>query len=264
MDATTASERARRAIDAIGAARFGPQPELKELTDLHWSLVYLVGRTCVLGAGPRTAAAVMGYFPPAVLDLAYGAVDQSLGRDAFREGYIDAGDRIGDRLYGDLDGGEELATSLERLVDETSPVGRPLAMAWADLPRPSGVGARIERAGLVLRELRGDDHLHVVAAHGLLGPEALLLKGVWDGRDDPEDTARTFGWRDEADREHAWQRLVAAGRITEDRQLTDEGRAERDAMETLTAAMASQPWTALTDDERARTVELLETAVPEA
>lgn len=257
MDATTAAERSRDALDRIGALRFRKHPEIGEVSEQHWSLVYLVGRSCVLGAGPHTAAAVMGYFPVPVVAFAYAQVEEEQDAASFRQRYLDAGHRIGDRVLGEVEDAEELADLLDRLVFGLDPIGRPLAAAWSETPIPDGVGARIERAALILREARGDDHLHVVAAHGLLGPEALLLSGLWRDREDPEATAQFFGWRDPEALQAAWERLIAAGRVTPDRELTDAGREERAAMEALTAATSAQPWEVLAPDQRERCVDLL-------
>lgn len=178
--------------------------------------------------------------------------------DAFRNEYIAACDAAGVRLVGGLDRAKDLVDALERLVDASDLAGRPLAGAWADLPRPTTPGARIERAATVLRELRGNSHVSVLTARGLVGPDALLLTAGWRDHDDLEGHARFFGWRDD-DLAASWARLEQRGWFS-DRTLTGEGRAARDEIETRTNELASQPWTVISPDDRARTVELLAAA----
>ncbi|MGH3440904.1 MAG: helix-turn-helix domain-containing protein, partial [Nitriliruptorales bacterium] len=78
---------------------------------------------------------------------------------------------------------------------------------------------------------------------------------AWRGHDDLEGNARYFGWRDD-DLAASWERLNARGWFS-DRELTDEGRETRVEIETQTNVLASQPWAAVSEDDRQRTVEFL-------
>ena len=254
LDAVRASN---RHIETIATARYATAlPELSELIARHrYFGVYAVGRTAPLGGGLHTTHAALALFPRSLVAHMVGKVAAADGVEDLREQYVAACAAAGDRLLAEFDDAEELAQRLETLIERADFRSRTLAAAWADLPRPEGAGARVELATTVLRELRGGAHVSVLATHGLLDVEALLLGALWRGRT-PEGGARSFGYRDD-DIEGGWARLIAAGRVTSDREITDEGRAERQAIEDLTEAFAAQPWVEVDADDRATTVELL-------
>lgn len=258
MQALNAADRAHRQIDRLAVARYRPEAEeLRELNDRHrYFRVYQAGRTAPLASGVRLTHAVLGVFPYGLVENAIGRLGDDLA--AVRRSYIEATSRLGERLYRGLPNGEELKTRLETLVRHADFADRPLAAAWADLEAPDGVGARTERAATILREHRGNAHVSVLTAHGLTGADALVLDSLWKEREDPEALARSFGWRDD-DLEVAWERLREAGRV-DGRALTDDGRQERGAIEEVTVALASQPWRALDEAGRTRTVDVLEAA----
>lgn len=258
MDVLSAVREAKPRIEKLATFRYRTDtPEIAELNERHrYFTAYAIGRTAPFtGAGAHVVHALLGLFP---WPLVRKTVERTEEADALREAYVDACSAAGDRLFGDLPDAAELADRLEQLVDACRFADRPLAAGWRDLPAPAGVGARIERAATVLREHRGNAHIAILQTHGLLGPDALLVSVLSAGRDDPEGHARFFGWRDD-DIAAAWERLRAAGRV-EDRQLTERGREEREAIEDLTAALALEPWRELSSDDRVRTVELLHAA----
>lgn len=121
--------------------------------------------------------------------------------------------------------------------------GRPLAAANQRLPRPADDAEAVWLATTVLREHRGDGHNAVLLSRGI-GPVAAHLLKASSGESDGEvlRTGRGFTedeWAagvDEA-RSRGW--LAADGR------LTAAGRAEHQAVEEATDALAARPWQAL-------------------
>ena len=261
MEAAEAVRRARVPIELLASRRYDPQVrELVELNERHRFFgVYILGRTAPLHAGPRTAAALATMFPFGLVSRFFEKVAAVQPIEEVRGLYLAACEAIGKREFTDLPDAGELADLLDTVVAHADVAGCPLAAAWAELPAPRNVGARIERASTVLREHRGAGHLAVLKTHGLQAPDALIVASLWSGDGDPEGGTRWNGWRDD-DLAAAWVRLDAAGRTAE-RQLTAVGRDERDAIEDLTHALASQPWARLDEGDRVRTVELLEAAV---
>lgn len=259
MDTLTAAGQAAPNLNRIGAARFAETPELQPLVDRHgYAFVYLAGRTSPLGGGANLATAGAVFFPPVAVRAALDAVGTAQLLDEFAAEYAGACAALGERLWGTHPDAEELAELLAHLVRNCDFSARPMAAAWADGRRPENAGASIELSGTILREFRADGHVHVITAHGLSPLDAVLFNALWKDRD-PAKSARFFGWRDEAAIDAAWARLEAAGRVNADRSLTDAGREERDAIETLTDGLASAPWEDLDPDDRARTVDLLDT-----
>lgn len=262
MEPVEAERRASKLLHRMSVVGFPQQPEFEELHDRHrFFRVYSVGRTGPAGGGPHLAHALLALFPSGLVANAFASICEQDELERVRSAYVTACEAAGDRLYGDAPDAAELADRLEALVDGCDYADRPLAGAWADVPRPSGVGARIERAATVLREHRGGGHLSVLTAHGLTGPDAHLVTALWRGHEDAESAARFFGWRD-GDLEESWVRLRAAGRVDDEGALTEAGRKEREAIEELTTALATTRWSALQAEDRRRLVELLDAVLP--
>lgn len=261
MDARAAAASAKPAIDGMAVQRFRPDvPELAPLYEVHrWSTTYVVGRPAPLGGGPRLAHAVMGVLPFERVRLSFERVAAAQALEEFRTDYVAACERLGERCFGEQPDVAELADRLGSLVAGMELAGRPMTAAWLDAPLGDSAGAHVERWATALREFRGDAHQSVLAAAGMLGPEALIVAALWHGGK-PEDLLAFFGWRDESEVEAAFDRLRDAGRLDPDGALTGAARKERDDIEAVTVDLAAEPWTQLTPDDRARTVELLEKA----
>lgn len=262
MEAVEAERRASGVINRMSVVGFPQQEEFQALHDRHrFFRVYMVGRSGPAGGGPRLAHALLAFFPYGLVTNAFERIEEDDTVERVRTAHIEACTAAGDRLYGDAPDAEELADRLDALVDAADFADRPLAAAWADLPAPPGVGARLERSATILREHRGNAHVSILTAHGLSGPDALLLTALWREHEEVEGNARFFGWRDE-DIAVSWDRLESTGRVDPERGLTDQGREEREAIEELTTALATERWTGLDEQDRARTVELLEAVSP--
>jgi hypothetical protein len=260
VEPVEAERRAGGRIQRMSVVGLPHHDEFRELHDAYGFFpVYMIGRTAPAGGGPRFAHALTALFPYGLVASAFRRASERGDVDDLRRSYVEAVAEVGERLYGPPGDAPELAELLEALVAAADLADRPLAAAWADLPVPEAVGARVERAVTVLREHRGNAHVSVLTAHGLTGPDGLLLTGLWRETDDVEAGAKFLGWRDD-DLAAAWERLELTGRVDGRRGLTSDGREERQAIEDLTVALAARRWEAVAPADRARTVELVESA----
>jgi hypothetical protein len=115
-----------------------------------------------------------------------------------------------------------------------------LAAANAELPVSGEPLTRLWQAATLLREHRGDGHFAALAAAGLDGCEALVLRCA---KDMPRDLMQPVrGWTDEQWGAAA-ARLTERGWIGEDGTMTAAGRVAHDAVEAATDQAAARPWT---------------------
>jgi hypothetical protein len=147
------------------------------------------------------------------------------------------------RDSGIADGWATAAHLLWRASEAADTVGRPLAAANQQLPRPEDDLDVIWLATTVLREHRGDGHNAVLLSRGV-GPVAAHLLKQGAGESDGEILRTGRGFTEEE-----WAAGVddARGRNWLDRQgaLTAAGRDEHHAIEAATDALAAGPWDAL-------------------
>ena len=152
-----------------------------------------------------------------------------------------------------------LASDLWRGVDAVGGEFRPLFAAHRAEPRTSDPALSAWRAANCLRELRGDVHWAICAAHDLNAVEVGLLHSAMVDRNEyggEEWIARSRGWDDDAIAT-GWERLAAKGWAL-DRQLSDEGRAVRRAIEHQTDELTSPAWMAVGEDSTRRFCEAIE------
>lgn len=138
--------------------------------------------------------------------------------------------------FADDAGTARLVELVERVVDAAPYAGLPLFVGWRALERPDDAPGRLGLLLNCLREHRGSVHAAAVAAVGL-GPLEAVVTGTLG-----EANARFFEW-------------------PEPYPDPDVHRARWDAAEDLTAAAAGLPYDALTAEERAELVTLLEAAL---
>ena len=212
----------RRAIRAAGAPGFWPGYFGTRLAPL---------RT----ADPALATSVLYSFAPAMVaehlpDPADGAAWDGARRAAVRTRCAGLGPPAA--------AWAEAATLARRLLDAADPGARPLFAAHAGLPWPDDPYEAAWHATTLLREHRGDGHLHVLAGEGLTGAEAMVLALRWRGHTSPDGAAaESRGWT-EAELAAAWAGLADRGWADGDRALTDTGRRARQAIEDATDARA--------------------------
>ncbi len=148
----------------------------------------------------------------------------------------------------------DAAALLETAVDALDCSGRCLGAVNAVLRRPDAPIERLWSATTNLREHRGDGHIAALVAAGVTGSEAIVWRA---GIDVPRELLQaTRGWHDdEWDAAHA--RLAARGWLASTGQVTPEGVAAHQAIESATDRAAAHPWSALGDTDCRRLEQLL-------
>jgi hypothetical protein len=200
---------------------------------------YFCSRGSVMGQVPgELVAAAFGVFNPVVVVPAvtqgWTLTDAASICQARTRGAVGQLSRIlGDRPPG-LDRVTEL---LLRANEGLRPEGRPLYAGLLALGLPGDPLGDMWRLGDRLREYRGDSHIAAWVSAGFDATEIGLLTELYWGL--PLRTyVRSRAWSDE-DLNGAEDRLTARGLLA-DGAFTDEGRAEREAVE-LTTDRACQP-----------------------
>jgi hypothetical protein len=208
---------------------------------------YFCSRGSVMGQVPgEVVAAAFGVFNPAVViplvAQGWGHTDAATVCDARTEGAVGQLRRI----LGDSPAGVDRANDLLACaVEPLRPEGRPLYGGQASLGLPGEPLADTWRRADMLREYRGDAHISAWTAAGLDATEIGLLTELYWGL--PLRTyIRTRAWSD-ADLDAAEGRLVDRG-LLDGGAFTDEGRAEREAIERATDRQCRPFVEALGDD----------------
>jgi hypothetical protein len=202
---------------------------------------YFAGRAAPLGeTGAAVVAASFFSFAPAFVARAIpGVWDLVTPADAIAVREAGAASSLR-RL---LDGREaEAATAaglLWRAAEDLDFAGRVLSAANAALRVSGEPLTRLWQAATLLREHRGDTHFAALAAAGIDGCEAVVLRCAKDIFRDLMQPAR--GWTDEQWGAAA-ARLAGRGWIGEDGTMRAAGRAAYDAVEAATDQVAARPW----------------------
>jgi hypothetical protein len=202
---------------------------------------YFAGRAAPLG-GTRAAvvAASFSNFAPAFVARAIPGVWDLITPEeaiAVREAGAAAALR---RLVGEREAeAAQAAGLLWRAAEDLDFAGRVLAAANSELPVSADPLTRLWQAATLLREHRGDGHFAALAAAGVDGCEAVVLRCAKDLARDLMQPVR--GWTDEQWGAAA-SRLTERGWIGEDGALTAAGRAGHDAVESATDLAAERPW----------------------
>jgi hypothetical protein len=203
---------------------------------------YFAGRAAPLG-GARAAVVTASFynFAPAFVARAIpGVWDLTTPQQAIavREAGAAASLR---RLLGGREAEAATAASLLwRAAEDLDFAGRVLSAANAGLPVSGDPLTRLWQAATLLREHRGDGHFAALAAAGIDGCEAVVLRSAKDIPRDLMQPAR--GWTDEQWGAAA-ARLTERGWIGEDGTMTAAGRAAHEAVEAATDQAAARPWT---------------------
>jgi hypothetical protein len=219
----------------------------------YW-MGYFAGRLAPLGPiGPEPAAAVLFGFAPEMVARALPDAWSFASPAAVLGSRLEA---VGTALRPVMGDVSELSALLWRAADACEFGGRPLAAAWAAVPKPADPLSRLWLATTILREHRGDGHV-LAAVHAGLGGLETTLTHIGDGVLGRADVQPHRGWSD-TQWDAAVDRLRTRGILDADGRLTDAGHELRRGIEQNTDRLAEAPVTALgTDVER-----LLELAVP--
>ena len=257
----TLARRLWAAIEPIHAVvYFAPGPlEAARKTGLRgfW-MSYFAGRVAPLGALPAPAVEAMTYgFAPAMVARAIPDAWRFAAPEAVLEARLSSAaealrHHVDAALLGQAAG--ELADLLWKGAAGCRFDGRPLAAAWAGVPRPGDPVGALWLAATVLREHRGDGHVLAGVAHGLRGLDATVTFAA-TGAITRAMVQPTRGWTDE-DWAASTRRLQARGLLDTGGRLTKTGGALRREVEDLTDRLAAGPVERLGSTGVERAIEL--------
>ncbi|HEY1820674.1 MAG TPA: hypothetical protein VGG83_12170 [Trebonia sp.] len=223
---------------------FAPEPlEAARKTGLRgfW-MSYFASRVAPLGPLPASAVEAMTFgFAPGIVARAI----PDAWKFAAPEAVLDARLRSAPEALRQHAGAALLASAGEltdllwEAVRGCRFDGRPLAAAWAGVPRPDDPVGALWLAATVLREHRGDGHVLACVAHGLRGLDATVTFAA-TGAISRAMIQPTRGWNDE-DWEQSSRRLAARGLLDSGGRLTKTGGALRREAEELTDRLAAGP-----------------------
>ncbi|PJJ47863.1 hypothetical protein CLV56_4122 [Mumia flava] len=184
----------RDALDKLGSA-FMTSSLIRSTSKeagMPSAALYFRGRVGVLGdVSVDTAEDVLGIFPRRVVESIWSRTPDVVCADAV-ESYVDVSHRWARENVVDDEAAARAADLLERVVDETTLGPAPLAMAFARLPRPDDVPARVVHSANVVREIRGGLYFGALALVGLPVFRAMLV----DPRAGAEGMG-SLGWKPE-------------------------------------------------------------------
>jgi hypothetical protein len=202
---------------------------------------YFAGRAAPLGgAGSAVVAASFHNFAPAFVARAIpGVWDLITPREAIAVREAGAAASLRRLLGGREAEAAKAADLLWRAAEDLDFAGRVLSAANSELPVSGDPLTRLWQAATLLREHRGDGHFAALAAAGIDGCEAVVLRCAKDMSRDLMQPVR--GWTDEQ-WDAAAARLLERGWIGEDGTLTEAGRVGHDAVEAATDQAAERPW----------------------
>ncbi|MFJ6719193.1 MULTISPECIES: SCO6745 family protein [unclassified Streptomyces] len=149
----------------------------------------------------------------------------------------------------------EAADLAMRATEACTRHARTLYSAHADLPVPEEPHLRLWHATTLLREHRGDGHLAALLLADLDPVEALLSHTATGRGMTPEWIKSIRGW-EQSDLDAATERLRRRGILDEAGELTEEGAAVRERLETDTDRLDAAPYEHLGADGLARLAEL--------
>ena len=202
---------------------------------------YFAGRAAPLGGAraPVVAASFYNFAPAFVARAIPGVWDLITPQEAITVREAGAAASLRRLLGGREAEAAKAADLLWRAAEDLDFAGRVLSAANSELPASSDPLTRLWQAATLFREHRGDGHFAALAAAGIDGCEAVVLRCAKDISRDLMQPVR--GWTDEQ-WDAAAARLAQRGWIGEDGTLTAAGRAAHDAVEAATDQAAGRPW----------------------
>ncbi|MFI0446001.1 hypothetical protein [Actinomadura sp. 6N118] len=205
----------------------------------YW-MGYFASRSAAMGEpGPEMVTATFYNFAPRRVERAIPDAWRFCAPGKVLDARLEAADRTLRRLLGDLITAPEVAEAAGLATQAAAacpPQGRPLAAAHAALPVPAEPHLALWWAATVLREFRGDGHIAALVTGGLDGCEANRVS-VAVGTSSPQQREQR-GWT-EQEWDACTERLAARGWLTADGALTEQGRADRAAIEDTTDRLAA-------------------------
>lgn len=261
---TTIAGRTARYLDLLHAmCYFLPETEQRMVAAGldRGRACYFAGRSAAMGAvAAEVVIATFYNFDPDLIRSVIPNAWTQARPDVVVEARYRAVDDGMTRVFGpDVIGSADLAETAELVATAAraipGPQGRPLYAGHASIPWPAKPHLVLWHSLTLLREYRGDGHVVALQANRLSGLEALITHTA-TGVGFQERFARTRrGWPDEV-WDAAVTRLIDRRLLAPSGELTDEGRAVRTAVESLTDELAYEPWAALGDARLNRVTEL--------
>jgi len=205
---------------------------------------YLAQRAAPLGpAGPQLVTATFYGFSPAVVTAHLPAVWERVTPAEVLTFTLDAMRELLGRLIGDrAPEVEELAALLGPVADAHPLAGRPLAAAWASVPRTGEPLLDLWLATCVIRESRGDGHVALLVAEDIGPIESHFVTQGDDPAKRPGLEALR-GWTT-AELDDAAAQLRQRGLLDADGRRTDAARELRRRIERRTDELSAEPWAA--------------------
>jgi len=163
------------------------------------------------------------------------------------------------RILGDRVETPEFARAAELLMKAatSAPVeGRPMYAALRTIPSPEDVVARMFHAASMLREHRGDGHIAALMVEGVGGVEAHVLLAL--AMDMPAEKFGRIHHLPAAQLSAVIDGMRARGLIGDDGWLTEEGRAVKQRVESLTDRLAAKPYESLAPAEVGELIDALD------
>lgn len=149
---------------------------------------YVAGRGGVLGdATGVTVASIFAVFEPTFLAAMWDEGVAVRGAAGAARIYWDQVAEFGNRYLAGVEGVARIAALGEKVIAATPTMGVPMFAGWRNMPLAADDPARALQVMFVLRELRGDVHINLLATSGITPVEAHMLHG------DAQYT-RMFGW----------------------------------------------------------------------
>jgi hypothetical protein len=244
---------ARRLEPLHSMIYFAPEvgSELGELGITHPRAQYFAQRSAAMGAvGPGVVAATYYNFNPGLIARFVPGVWATAAPADVLNARLRAADGALRRLLGDAVSSrdcERASTLARRATEACRPEDRALYAAHADLPWPDEPHLALWHAVTLLREYRGDGHLHALLGAGLSGLEALVMHTATGKGFVVEVAQKTRGWSPEQWGE-ASAGLRERGLLTPEGGLTDAGAAFREGVEAETTRLSIAPYAVLGED----------------
>ncbi|CAN5875880.1 hypothetical protein BH23ACT5_BH23ACT5_23290 [soil metagenome] len=214
----------------------------------HRGMGYFASRSAAMGkVGSAVVAATFYNFNPSLVARFIPAAWDIAEPSRVIDVRIGAGDGALRRILADQLDTPEMAWAAEFSVGAagSGPTnGRPLAAAHAAVPLPDETHLRLWHALTVLREYRGDGHVHALVSGGLTGLESVVSYAATGELFDATFYRRSREWSEEE-----WaageDSLRSRGWVDESGVLTDVGRVGREMIEAQTDRLALAPWEAI-------------------
>lgn len=238
---------APEAHEAYAALGFSGSPTANDGVQMPDGVAYFASRGACLGqVHGDVIAAAFGVFNPEVVVPMVGAAWKIASAEQLLAARLEGARRSLSRMLGSPPDGCERATELlQRGAAAARGEGRHLFSGLRSLGWPGDRVGDLWRAADLVREHRGDSHIAAWISHEFDATEISLITEPYIGLP-MRSYARSRAWSD-AQFDDALERMTARGWFR-DGELTDAGRAAREAVEVATDRQEAAIIDAVGDD----------------